>query len=105
MLEVSHFSMLAFGQDIEQASTKEALRSAIRFLNSITRILIKADPLGAHNDLVRDALLSLQVSGRLEALLTTIAPVSVALVQYKKTVVRDLAISLRQLAATTLRMS
>ena len=63
--------------------------------------MLKADPLGAHNDLVRDALLSLQVSGRLEALLTTIAPVSVALVQYKKTVVRDLAISMRQLESTT----
>ena len=101
LLEVSDSSMLALCQDIEQASTKEALRTAFRQLNNITRILLKADPLGAHNDLVRDALVSLLVSERLETLLTTIAPVNVALVQYKKSVVRDLAIAMRQLEATT----
>ena len=100
LLKVSDFSMLALCQDIEQASTKEALRTAFRQLNNITRILLKADPLGAHNDLVRDALVSLLVSERLETLLTTIAPVNVALVQYKKSVVRDLAIAMRQLEAT-----
>ena len=37
----------------------------------------------------------------MEAFLSSITPGSVALVQYKKTVVRDLAIAMRQLGATT----
>ena len=37
----------------------------------------------------------------MDALLTTISPLSIALLQYKKTVFRDLSISVRQLEATT----
>ena len=79
LLEVSNSSMLALCSAIEQASSKEALRNAFRKLNSFTRILLGADPSGAHNDLIRDTIVALQVSGRLEAMLTTVTPVNVAL--------------------------
>ena len=59
------------------------------------------DPLGAHDELVRAALIALQVSERLKTTLTATSSVSVALKQYKSSVVRDLAISMRQLEATT----
>ena len=58
-----------------------------------------ADPYGTHDDLVRDTIISLQVSKRLETLLNKVTPVNVALVEYKKTVLRDLAISVRRLEA------
>ena len=99
LVEVSNSSMLALCNAIEQASSKEALRNAFRDLNSFTRILLGADPDGAHNDLVRDTIISLQVSKRLETLLNSVTPVNVALVEYKKAVVRDPAISMRRLEA------
>ena len=99
LLEVSGSSMLALCNAIEQATSKATLKNAFRDLNSFTRILLGADPSGAHNDLVRDTIVALQVSGRLEAMLTTVTPVNVALLEYKKAVVRDLAISMRRLEA------
>ena len=99
LLEVSGSSMLALCNAIEQASSKATLRNSFRNLNSYTRILLGADPVGVHNELVRDAIISLQVSERLETFLRTVSPVNVALLEYKKAVVKDLAISMRQLEA------
>ena len=99
LLEVSSSSMLALCNAVEQAKSKATLKNAFRNLSSFTRILLGADPFGAHNDLVRDTIVSLQVSERLESLLTTVTPVNVALLEYKKAVVRDLAISIRRLEA------
>ena len=96
--------MLALCQDIEQALIKKAIGSAFRQLNSTTRIFLNADPLGAHNDLARDALISLKINGPLEVLRTTIVPVSVALVQYKKTVIRYLAIIAMRYSEATIRV-
>ena len=91
--------MLALCNAVEQATSKATLRNAFRDLNSFTRILLGADPSGAHNDLVRDTIVALQLSGRLETMLTTVTPVNVALLEYKKAVVRDLAISMHRLEA------
>ena len=95
-LEVSRTSLLTLCQNIECASTKDALAGAFRQLNSCTRIFTSVDPLGAHSELVREALIALQVSERLKATLSTTSSVSAALIQYKSSVVRDLAISMRQ---------
>ena len=100
-LEVSKTSLLTLCQNIERASTRDALAGAFRQLNSCTRIFTSVDPLGAHNELVREALIALRVSERLKTALTTTSSVSAALKQYKCSVVRDLAISMRQLEATT----
>ena len=77
LLEVSKTSLLVLCQNIEQASTRDALARAFRQLNSCTRILTSVDPLGAHDELVRGELIALQVSARLKTSLTT--SVSVAL--------------------------
>ena len=97
LLEVSSSSMLALCNAVEHASLKATLKNAFHNLNSFTRILLGADTFGANNDLVRDTIVSLQVSERLETLLTTVTPVNVALLEYKKAVVRDIAISIRRL--------
>ena len=81
LFEVSNSSMLALCQDVEQASTKEATASAFRQPNKFTTILTTVDPLGTH-ELVREALVALQVSESFETSLTTISPVCVALQQY-----------------------
>ena len=94
-LEVSKTSLLTLCQNIERASTRDALAGAFRQLNSCTRIFTSVDPLGAHNELVREALIALRVSERLKTTLTTTSSVSAALKQYKSSVVRDLAISMR----------
>ena len=61
----------------------------------ILRVLTETDSLGLHDDIVRDALVWLSVSERLEALFGAMTPVSVAFVEYKKAVINDLAISMR----------
>ena len=94
-LEVSKTSLLTLCQNIERASTRDALAGAFRQLNSCTRIFTSVDPLGAHNELVCEALIALRVSERLKTTLTTTSSVSAALKQYKSSVVRDLAISMR----------
>ena len=100
-LEVSKTSLRTLCQNIEHASTRDALAGAFRQLNSCTRIFTSVNPLGAHDELVREALIALQVSERLKNTLTTTSSVSAALKLYKSAVVRDLAISMRQLEATT----
>ena len=57
--------------------------------------MTETDPHGL-NDLVREALISLTVSEPLEDLLGAMSPVFVVLMEFKKGVVRDLAISLRR---------
>ena len=96
LLNAAETTLLAICQDIERSSTRESLRSASRNLNRYIRVLTAIDPHGLYNDLIRDALISLHVSQRLKALLGAISPVTVALVAYKKAVIKDLAISLRQ---------
>ena len=65
LFEVSNSSMLALCQDVEQASTKEAIASAFHQPNKFTTILTTVDPLGTH-ELVREALVALQVSESFE---------------------------------------
>ena len=96
LLDASGTTLLTICQDIERSSTKKALGSAFKTLNSFTRIFTESDPHGLYNDLVRDALISLRVSERLETFLVAISPVSVALLDYKRAVIKDLAISMRQ---------
>ena len=55
--DASGTTLLAICQDIERSSTKKALGSAFKTLNSFTRIFTESDPHGLYNDLVRDALI------------------------------------------------
>ena len=85
LMEVSEASLLVLYQEIERASTREALRNAFRQLNSFSSKLFEADALGVHNYLVRDTLIFFRVSERLETSLGSIKQVNIAIVQYKKT--------------------
>ena len=96
LLKATDNTMKAVCMEVERVTTKKALRTAFRRLNSFTRIFLEITPEGKHDDQIRDALGSLQVSGRLEAMLQTFSPVRLALVEYKKSVVQDLADSLRR---------
>ena len=53
------------------AADKEALGAAFRKFNSFTRIFLDMSLVGKHDVRIRDALLALQVSERLEAILRT----------------------------------
>ena len=99
LLNASGTTLLTICQTIERSTTRKALQAAFRDLNEYTRVLTETDPHGLHDVLVRDALISLSVSERLEALLGAMSPVSAALVEYKKAVIKDLAISMRRRAA------
>ena len=96
LLNASGTTLLTICQTIERSTTRKALQAAFRDLNEYTRVLTETDPHGLHDVLVRDALISLSVSERLEALLGAMSPVSAALVEYKKAVIMDLAISMRR---------
>ena len=95
LIKASGQTLKSVCAEIEDASTKEALAAAFRKLNSFTRIFVDMALVGKHGVRIRDALLSLQVSERLEAILRTAVSVHEALLGYKKAVVEDLAIAIR----------
>ena len=99
LLNAWETTLLIICQTIERSTTRKALQAAFRDLTGYTRVLTETDPHGLHDDLVRVALISLSVSERLEALLGAMSPVSAALLEYKKAVIEDLAISMRRRAA------
>ena len=96
LLEATNDTMNTVCMEVERAATKEALRTAFRRLNSFTRFFLEIAPEGKYDNQIRDALGSLQVSARLEAMLQTVTPVRSALQEYKKSVVQSLADSLRR---------
>ena len=87
LIKASGQTLKSVCAEIEDASTKEALAAAFRKLNSFTRIFVDMALVGKHGVRIWDALLSLQVSERLEAILRTAVSVHEALLGYKKAVV------------------
>ena len=96
LLNAAGTTLLLICQTIERSTTRKSLQAAFRNLNEFTRVLTQTDPYGLLDGFVREALISLKVSERLEALLGAMTPVSVALVAYNKAVIKDLAISMRR---------
>ena len=95
LIHTSGRSLKAVCAEIEGASTKETLAAAFRKLNGFTRIFLEIAPAGEHDVRIKEALLSLQVSDRLAALLRASISVEKALLDYKKAVVEEVAIAIR----------
>ena len=95
LIQTSGRSLKAVCAEIEGALSKETLAAAFRKLNGFTRIFLEIAPAGEHDVRIREALLSLQVSDRLAALLRTSISVKRALLDYKKAVIEELATAIR----------
>ena len=95
LIQTSGRSLAAVCAEIEGALTKETLGAAFRRLNGFTRIFLEIAPAGEHDVHIKEALLSLQVSDRLATLLRASTSVKKALLDYKRAVVEELAITIR----------
>ena len=88
LIKASGQTLKSVCTEIEMAATKEALGAAFRKFNSFTRIFLDMALAGKYDARIRNALIALQVSERLEAILRTGISVGVALIGYKRAVVR-----------------
>ena len=100
--EVKHL-LAASGQSIfnicseaETATEKIQLRAILRRFTRIVRVLLEAASGPDMDPLASEALLSLEVSDRFSAFLSSGVPIAEAVTLWKKDVIRDLAISIRR---------
>ena len=89
-------SLEAICESIEQATTRSQLKLAFARLDSVMRILFGVVPEKEHEHVIRDAVMTLEMGSRLQRLFMSTASPRVAIVNYKKAVLQDLAADLRR---------
>ena len=95
LTSISGLTLKAVCSEVEEVSSKETLGAAFRKLNGFTRIFVEICPSGEHDVRIREALLSMHVSDRLAAVVRSTTSVKGALIEYKKSVIEDLAVAMR----------
>ena len=99
MLSATSSSFFDLCTNIEEAKSRGELKTAFTQFNAVVRMFLEAAPRAEQDKLVREALCSVRLSGRLKLALQAAASVPDALAQYKLQVVTELAEFLRAQAA------
>ena len=86
--------------EVEQATSKDDCRLAFRQFSKVVRMLLVAASAGDHDQLVKEAICSLEPREQLLTLLEDYDSVPEAITAYKKMVLQELAASIRNLKAT-----
>ena len=87
-------------REVERATSKDDCRLAFRQFNEVLRMLLVAAPGGDYDHLIKEAICSLDPSEQLLTLLENYETVSDAITAYKKLVLQELAVSIRNQEAT-----
>ena len=96
LLEDTGDSLANICLSLEAATSKKGLREAFRRFNSIMRMFTDTVPRGTEESLVLETVASFESSQRFRTLLTTLSSVDEVVAAYKKLLLKDLAMLLRQ---------
>ena len=96
LLEATGDSLANICLSLEAATSKKGLREAFRRFNSIMRMFTDTVPGGTEESLVLETVASFESNKRFRTLLTTLPSVNEAVAAYKKLLLKDLAVLLRQ---------
>ena len=96
LLDATGDSLAKICSSLEAATSRKGLREVFRRFNAIIRMFTETVPMGTEESLVLETVASFESSRRFKTLLTTLSSVDEAVAAYKKLVLKDLAVLLRQ---------
>ena len=99
LLAMTNDSLGEICNDIEGATSREACREAFRRFNEIVRMFLVSAPDPCDNDQICEAILSLEPSEHLGAMLQSHLPLQDAIKDYKTSILKALAVSLSRSVA------